>query len=236
MENLAWFPGKCFPFILSGKHFPEVVKNLVMSYYLLIILNLILKLLIVIYILFWIFIFQLHPLEFNFYINFGPYFYNCYLIFSYYFLIEIFYLSNLILICLIVTYFIWNNLWNVIYYYFNFFIFQFFLFFRWSLLFWLLFILFEIIYEIIFFFQFHSHSTFQFVRFVSYYFNKLEKNKTLISYFLTHFPWHSQTLESVFQLIFHYTTKHRKIIHFLGIHFPKKNYFTASKRGLRKKM
>jgi len=71
-------------------------------------------------------IFQFHPLEFNFYINFGPHFYNCYLLFPYHFLIEIFYLSNLILIILIVTYFIWNNLWNVNYYYFNFFIFQFF--------------------------------------------------------------------------------------------------------------
>jgi hypothetical protein len=37
---------------LGGKHFPEVVKNLEMSYYLLIISNLVLKLLIVIYILF----------------------------------------------------------------------------------------------------------------------------------------------------------------------------------------
>jgi hypothetical protein len=35
---------------LSGKHFPEVVKNLEMSYYLLIISNLIFKLLIAIYI------------------------------------------------------------------------------------------------------------------------------------------------------------------------------------------
>jgi hypothetical protein len=35
---------------LDGKHFPEVVKNLEMSYYLLIISNLILKLLIAIYI------------------------------------------------------------------------------------------------------------------------------------------------------------------------------------------
>jgi hypothetical protein len=75
-----------------------------------------------IYILFWIFVFQFHPLEFNFYINFGPYFYNCSLFFPYHFLIEIFYLSNLILILFIVTYFIWN----VNYYYFNFFIFQFF--------------------------------------------------------------------------------------------------------------
>jgi len=51
-KNLAWFPEKCFPFILDGKHFPEVMKNLEMSYYLFIILNLILKLLIAIYILF----------------------------------------------------------------------------------------------------------------------------------------------------------------------------------------
>ena len=46
-----------------------------------------LKLLIVIYIyiLFWIFVFQFHPLEFNFYINFDSYFYNCYFLFPYYF-------------------------------------------------------------------------------------------------------------------------------------------------------
>jgi hypothetical protein len=73
--------------------------------------------------LFWIFVFQFYPLEFNFYINFGSYFYNYYLLFPYHFLIEIFYLSNLVLILLIVTYFIWNNLWYVNYYYFNFFIF-----------------------------------------------------------------------------------------------------------------
>jgi len=116
-ENLAWFSGKRFPFIFGRKHFLEVVKNLEMSYYLLIISNLVLKLLIAIYIYiyiyiykFWIFIFQFHPLEFNFYINFGPHFYNFYLLFPYYFLIEIFYLSNLVLILLIVTYFIWNNL------------------------------------------------------------------------------------------------------------------------------
>jgi hypothetical protein len=49
-ENLAWFPGKCFPFILDGKHFLEVVKNLEMLYYLLILSNLIFKFLIAIYI------------------------------------------------------------------------------------------------------------------------------------------------------------------------------------------
>jgi hypothetical protein len=86
------------------------VKNLEMSYSLLIISNLVLKLLIAIYILFWIFIFQFHLLKFNFYINFVPHFYNCYLFFPCYFFIEIFYLSNLIFILLIVTYFIWNNL------------------------------------------------------------------------------------------------------------------------------
>jgi len=55
--------------------------------------------------LFWTFIFQFHFLKFNFYINFGPHFYNCYLLFPYHFFIEMFYLSNLVLILLIVTYF-----------------------------------------------------------------------------------------------------------------------------------
>jgi len=50
--------------------------------------------------------FSISSLRINFYINFDPYFYNCYLLFPYHFLIEIFYLSNLILILLIVTYFI----------------------------------------------------------------------------------------------------------------------------------
>jgi hypothetical protein len=53
---------------------------------------------------------------------------NCYLFSLYNFFIEFFYSSNLIFIFFIVTYFIWNNLWNVNYYYFNFFIFQFFYF------------------------------------------------------------------------------------------------------------
>ena len=113
---------------LGGKHFSEDVKNLEMSFYLLIISNLVLKLLIAIYILFWIFIFQFHLLKFNFYINFDPHFYNCYLLFPYHFFIEFFYVSNVVFIFLIVTYFIWNNLWSVNYYYFNFFIFYFFYF------------------------------------------------------------------------------------------------------------
>jgi hypothetical protein len=109
------------------------VKNLEMLYYFLITSNLVLKLLIAIYILFWIFVFQFHPLKFDFYINLDPHFYNCYLLFLYHFLIEIFYLSNLILILLIVTYFIWNNLWNSNYYYFNFFYLLIFLFVRFDL-------------------------------------------------------------------------------------------------------
>ena len=158
-KNLAWFSGKCFPFILGGKHFPEVVKNLEMSYYLLIISNLVLKLLIAIYILFWIFVFQFHPLEFNFYIKFGPHFYNCYLLFLYHFLIEIFYLSNLILILIIVSYLIWNNLWNVNYY-FNFFIFQFFYFLNLiSIILIIIYFIWDNLWNYIYF-QFYSHSTF----------------------------------------------------------------------------
>jgi hypothetical protein len=114
---LAWFPGKCFPEKFGWKTLSgscEKFRNIILftdyikfgpqtfNCY--------------IYILFWIFIFQFHLLKFNFYINFGPYFCNCYLLFPYLFFIEIFYLSNLILILLIVTYFIWNNLWNVNYY------------------------------------------------------------------------------------------------------------------------
>jgi len=79
------FTGKCFPFILDGKHFPEIVKNLEISCYLLIVLNLIFKLLIAIYFVSSLF-FQSHSLEFDFYINFGSYFYDYYLLFSYYFL------------------------------------------------------------------------------------------------------------------------------------------------------
>jgi hypothetical protein len=45
-KNLAWFPEKYFPFILDRKYFLEVVKNLEILYYLRIISNLVLKLLI----------------------------------------------------------------------------------------------------------------------------------------------------------------------------------------------
>jgi len=88
-QRKIWFGFQESVFLknISEKQFLEVVKNLEMSYYLLIISNLILKLLIAIYILFWIFIFQFHLLKFNFYINFGPHFYNCYLLFPYHFFI-----------------------------------------------------------------------------------------------------------------------------------------------------
>jgi len=59
------------------------------------------------------FIFQFFPLKFDFYINFSFYFFDCYLFFSYlFFLIEIFYLLDLINIFLIFIYFILSNFWN----------------------------------------------------------------------------------------------------------------------------
>jgi hypothetical protein len=140
-ENLALFLKKCFPEKFGRKTLSESCKkfrNVILFadyikfdpliFYFSLSLSLSLYIYIYIYILFWIFIFQFHLLKFNLYINFSSYFYNFYLLFPYHFFIEIFYLSNLILILLIVTYFIWNNLWNVNYYYFNFFIFHFFIF------------------------------------------------------------------------------------------------------------
>jgi hypothetical protein len=53
----AWFIEKCFLFILDWKYFLKIVKNLEISYYLLIISNLVLELLIAMYILFWIYFF-----------------------------------------------------------------------------------------------------------------------------------------------------------------------------------
>ena len=64
-KNLAWFSGKCFPFIWGGKHFTEVVKNLEISYYLLIMSNLVLKFLIAIYFVWIFFFFQFYPLKFD---------------------------------------------------------------------------------------------------------------------------------------------------------------------------
>jgi len=117
-EKFCLVSRKVLSFILEGKHFPEVVKNLKISYYLPIISNLVLKLLIAIY------IYCFEYLFFNFIICNLIFILTLILIFillfPYYFLIKMFYLSNLVLIFLIVTYFIWNNLWNVNYYYFNF--------------------------------------------------------------------------------------------------------------------
>jgi len=128
-KKLTWFPKKCFSFILGGKHFSEVMKNLEISYYLLIIINLILKLLIAIYFVLNLF-FLISPLRvwFNliFILTLVLILWLLFFFLLLLFLIEIFYLPNLVLILLIVTYFIWNNLWNYYYYYFNFIIFQFF--------------------------------------------------------------------------------------------------------------
>ena len=141
---------------LGGKHFPEVVKILEMSLFADYIKFDPQTFDCYIYFLFWIFIFQFYLLKFYFYINFGLYFYNCYLLFSFHFywnFLSIRFDSHFF----ITTYFIWNNLWNVDYYYFNFFIFNFLD---------LISIILIIIYFIwdnlwnYFFFQFHSHLTF----------------------------------------------------------------------------
>ena len=111
-KYLIWFPEKYFPFIFYGKHFSEVVKKLEISYYLLIVSNLVLKLLIDIYFV-WIF-FLISTLKIWFNLIFILTLILIFMIvicFSFIiFLIENFYLSNLDFILLIVTYFIWNNL------------------------------------------------------------------------------------------------------------------------------
>jgi hypothetical protein len=60
-ENLAWFLEKYFPFILDGNRISKVVKNLEISYYLMIVTNLILKLLIAIYFALNLFFFNFTP-------------------------------------------------------------------------------------------------------------------------------------------------------------------------------
>jgi hypothetical protein len=159
-EKFGLISRKIFFFYFGWKTLSESCEKFKISYYFLIISNLILKLLIAIIYIYWIFFFQFHPLEFDFYINFDPHFYNFYLLFPYHFLIEILYLSNLLLILLIVIYFIWNNLWNGNYYYFNFFIFLFFLFFRFDLYYLIIiYFIWDNLWNYIFF-QFHCHSTF----------------------------------------------------------------------------
>jgi hypothetical protein len=61
-KNLAWFPEKCFSFILGRKHFPKVVKNFKILYYLLIMSNLVFKLLIATYFV-WILFFSISSLK-----------------------------------------------------------------------------------------------------------------------------------------------------------------------------
>jgi hypothetical protein len=124
--NMVWFPEKCFFFWKKTLYRNcEKFRNVVLFADYIKFGPQTFDCYIYIYIEFF---FSISSIRIWFYINFGLYFYNCYLFFSYYFLIKIFYLSNLILILLIVTYFIWNNLWNGNYYYFNFFVFQFFYF------------------------------------------------------------------------------------------------------------
>jgi len=144
---------------LNGKHFPEIVKNLKISYYLLIISYLVLILLISIYILFWIFKFQFHLLKFNFYINFDPHFYNCYLLFPYHFLLKffiyqiwsLFFWLSLILFEIIYEMLIIINLFSssfiFLFFRFDFYYFVYYLF------------IWDNLWNYIFF-QFHYHSTF----------------------------------------------------------------------------
>jgi hypothetical protein len=69
-ENLVWFSEKYFPFILGGRNFPKILKNLEMSYYLLIISTLILKLLIIIIYIYIIYIYIYIILNIYFSISF----------------------------------------------------------------------------------------------------------------------------------------------------------------------
>jgi hypothetical protein len=108
------FQESVFFYILDGKHFPEVVKVFEMSCYVLIISNLVLELLITIY--FILIFFSISSLRIWFYLIFISTLVLIFIIvicfYLIIFLIEIFYLSDLVLILFIITYFIWNNLWN----------------------------------------------------------------------------------------------------------------------------
>jgi len=83
---LAWFSGKYFPFSLGERHFLEIVENPKISFYLLIISSVVLNLLIAIYFVLNICFLQFHPIEFDFYTNFGPQSFDYDLFFSYHFL------------------------------------------------------------------------------------------------------------------------------------------------------
>ena len=161
---MAWFSGKYFPFILGGKHFSEVVKKLEISYYLLIILNLVLKLLIAIYFILNLF-FPILSFRIWFDLIFILTFVLIFMIVIYFsliiFLIDFFYLSNSVFILLIVTYFIWSKLWNCNCYYFNFTIFQFFLSIRFNLYYFDCYLFYlRSFMKWDFFFQFHSFQHF----------------------------------------------------------------------------
>ena len=126
-KNLDWFLENHFVFILSKKHFLKSCEKII---------NI---LLLVNYIKFgpqsfdyYIFCLEffllISSLRIWFNLIFIPIIVLIFLIFIcfyfIFFLIKIFYLSILVFILLIVIYFIWNNLWNHNYYYFNFIIFQ----------------------------------------------------------------------------------------------------------------
>jgi hypothetical protein len=100
---------KIFSFYFRRKTLSRICKKFKKSYYLLILSNLVLKLLIAIYFI-WIFFFSNLSLKIWFNLIFVLTLVLIFMIVIYFsliiFLIEIFYISNLILIVLIVTYFI----------------------------------------------------------------------------------------------------------------------------------
>jgi hypothetical protein len=112
---LVWFSRKFFPFILNKKYFSEIEKNLKIPYYLLIISNLVIKFFIFLYFILNLF-FSISSLRIWFNLIFISILVLIFMIVICFsltiFLIEIFYILDLILILLIVFYFIWNNLWN----------------------------------------------------------------------------------------------------------------------------
>ena len=112
---MVWFSRKFFPFISNKKYFSEIEKNLKIPYYLLIISNLVIKFFIFVYFILNLF-FSISSLRIWFNLIFISILVLIFMIVICFsltiFLIEIFYILDLILILLIVFYFIWNNLWN----------------------------------------------------------------------------------------------------------------------------
>jgi hypothetical protein len=123
-------------------------------------------------------------------------------------------------------YFIQNNLWN--WKKINFFL----LFHMLDLILILLVVIYFIwIIKKLEFFLISSSFNFLSIKFNSYYFNKLEKNKTLISYFSAHFSWHSQTLRTIFNIFF-ITLLNIKKLSTLQETIFYENYFSTNKRDL----